>query len=790
LAARKETHVLPRTRPQKSTSARETPKEFVEDLSALINKSPDIIFTINRRGRFLFVNQAVQKITGYSTSKLLKCTIQRILAPKHKDSIKKYFRYDAGKVPTKPLEVEIINSGGKKIPLEIHFKRETDKDGSGILLRGFARDITERKKLVEKFDQLYKETEKTKSTLWNLLYNAANLGFQGYKKNGEIVFWNRYSEKLFGYTKRQATGNTFGSLLLSSSHEREFKKYLRYTILNNKPSPLKEWKVTKKSGEVQHVWCSIFPAIFAEEEPLAMAVYLDITDSKRAKEKLKTIYQQLSSFSEISADILSIEDEKELFRNITQAVVDISDFKRVLISYFINRPPFRQIIGSKGIKKADMDRVKKVRMPRDKYLKYFEKGIKLGNQSCYIPHTQKGMLDKKALIPGEKLYPEKAGSWHREDNLLVAMKDSKGKIIGIISVDDSKSGLVPTEDTVRPLEIYANLISEIILKHKLAKKIGESEEKYRELVTNIKIGILRATPKGKLLEANPSAVEMFGYIDSSKFLKLHTSYLYQNPDDSENLINQMKEEGIVKNKEFKLRKRDGTIFWGSITATPVKNRSYKIIYYDTVVEDISERKKLEEQVLRLSITDDITDLYNRRHFNQTLPEEIKTAERWKSALSLVMVDIDDFKICNDKYLHLVGDKILKDTAHNLKDTLRKEADWSALFGWDEFSIVLPGTNSKEAAIVGERIRDICKKLMFRAKGDLFNITISAGVATFSYSERKSANDTHLLISPTNYEKIAQELTRLADDALFQAKRTGKDKVVISKKSIMLSRKTA
>jgi diguanylate cyclase (GGDEF)-like protein len=252
----------------------------------------------------------------------------------------------------------------------------------------------------------------------------------------------------------------------------------------------------------------------------------------------------------------------------------------------------------------------------------------------------------------------------------------------------------------------------------------------------------------------------------------------------------MKDEGFVKNKEYQLRKKDGTIFWGSITATPVKNRSNKIIYYDTVVEDISERKKLEDKVFRLSITDDITDLYNRRRFNQTLPEEIKTAERWKSALSLVMVDIDDFKICNDKYLHLVGDRILKETAHNLKDTLRKEADWAARFGGDEFSIILPGTNSKEAAIVGERIREICKKHTFRVKGDVFYITISAGVATFSYSEKKSANDTHLLISPTNYEKIAQELTRLADDALFQAKRTGKDKVVISKKSIMLSRKAS
>ena len=90
----------------------------------------------------------------------------------------------------------------------------------------------------------------------------------------------------------------------------------------------------------------------------------------------------------------------------------------------------------------------------------------------------KEILDPEAVIPGEGDYPEEKGFWHKEDNLLVAMKDTKGDVIGIISVDDSKSGKIPTEDTVKPLEIFANLISEIIQRKKLSKIISESEKRY------------------------------------------------------------------------------------------------------------------------------------------------------------------------------------------------------------------------------------------------------------------------------------------------------------------------
>jgi diguanylate cyclase (GGDEF)-like protein/PAS domain S-box-containing protein len=633
---------------------------------------------------------------------------------------------------------------------------------------------------------------KIKPSFKSIFYNATNIAVQGFNIKGEVVYWNSFSEKLFGFTEKEVIGKILKGFFVLRSDENEFKKYLKDAIRENKPSPKREWAITTKKGEVLHVLCHIFPAVLTalpEEESIAIAMYIDITDSKSAKEKTKEIFRQLESFSEISAAILSIKDEEKLFDHVSQAVVDISDFGRVLISYFTDTPPYREIIGHKGIKKTDLERLKKAKMPREKYLKYFEKSVRIGNQSCYIPYSSKDILDKDAVAPGEKTYPKKEGRWNREDNLLVAMKDAKGHMIGIISLNDSKTALIPTEETVKPLEIFANLISEIIQRHKLDKIISESEEKYRELVNNIKIGIFRATPAGKLLEVNPSVVEMFGYTGAKDFLKVKTHYLFENPEDMLNLMKELEENDMAKNKEFVLKKKDGTSFWASLTSTAVKDNSGTIIYYDTVLEDISERKNLEEEVKRLSITDELTGVYNRRYFNQNLPDEIKTAERWRSALSLIMIDIDDFKEYNDKYLHLEGDEILKQTAQVISHVIRKETDWASRFGGDEFVIILPGLTTAQAAKVGERIRRIFQQIKFKPKDEIVQKTLSMGVACAHYSEVRPKRGDSNKGNQTDFEKVATELTILADKALFKAKKAGRNQLVISKEDIELSRFT-
>ena len=91
-------------------------------------------------------------------------------------------------------------------------------------------------------------------------------------------------------------------------------------------------------------------------------------------------------------------------------------------------------------------------------------------------------------------------------------------------------------------------------------------------------------------------------------------------------------------------------------------------------------RPLQEEVKRLSVTDELTGLYNRRYFNQNLPEEIKIGEKWSSSLSLIMMDIDDFKTFNDTYHHLKGDEIIKATADVIAENIRLNKDWACRFG--------------------------------------------------------------------------------------------------------------
>ncbi|MDH4218708.1 MAG: PAS domain S-box protein [Candidatus Aminicenantes bacterium] len=772
-----------------------------EKYQILVDNINEIIFMTDPGGKLTFISPSITQHLGYMPEEIIGKDFSDIVQPDD--------------VPTLETNLRSILEGNK----ELHELQLLDKNGNvrqvrisscammennepvGIL--GISSDITEKKKVLEELNQVSQDVENSRAQFKAIIDHAPNVAIQGFNKNGEVLFWNRYSEKLLGFSEGQVKGKTLKGILITESEEAKFKELLEEVIRTNKASSLLEWTLNKNSSEKKHILASVFPILLPGQEPIVVAMDMDITDRRSAEEKIKKMSRQIERFTKISAAILAIEDEKELFEYIAQAVVDISDFSRVLISYFIDEFPFREIIAHKGVKKEDIERVKKVEMPSDKYLSYFEQGIKLGNQSCYIPHHQKDILDQNALIPGEKNYPEKENSWHKDDNLLVLMRDTKGEVIGMISVDDSRSGLVPTEETVRPLEIFANLISEVTQNRVLSKKIKESETKYRELVTNIQIGVFRGTPRGEILEANPAIVEMFGFGDGKEFLELRTAELYQNPNDNGFFMKEIEENGLVQNRDLLMRRKDSKTFWASVTATAVRDDLGKIIHYDSVVEDITERKKLQEEVKRLSVIDELSGLNNRRYFNQKLPLIIKATETFRSSVALIMVDIDDFKPYNDTYHHLEGDEVIKEIARVIHQNIRnyKEDgwaskfgneeyalnDWAARFGGDEFIIVLPGRDSEDATIVAERIRGVFEKISFAPKGKPLHKTVSLGIAYCYYSDGKAKKGPKKTIFPPDYEKASTELTNLADKALFEAKKSGKNKTVVSKTSIELAR---
>ncbi len=190
-------------------------------------------------------------------------------------------------------------------------------------------------------------------------------------------------------------------------------------------------------------------------------------------EKLSEISKQTEQLSLAAASMILIKDEQLFFNKISKAIVDFSDFKRVLISLFKSKPPFRDIIAFGGVEEEIISKLRKAEMPKKWYDNVFIEKNNVGQFSYYIPHTIKNILHPETLY-GNGPVSQIENRWHPEDNLFVRMNDEKGRTIGVISVDESKSGLKPNPETVRPLEIFSSLISQIVIlkkEHEEKKKI-------------------------------------------------------------------------------------------------------------------------------------------------------------------------------------------------------------------------------------------------------------------------------------------------------------------------------
>lgn len=167
---------------------------------------------------------------------------------------------------------------------------------------------------------------------------------------------------------------------------------------------------------------------------------------------------------------------------------------------------------------------------------------------------------------------------------------------------------------------------------------------------------------------------------------------------------------------------------------------------------LREKEKLEEEVRRLSISDDLTGLYNHRHFFKTLESELIRARRQKTSLSLLMFDVDNFKKYNDFYGHLEGDRVLKKVGEIIRHSIRNNVDSGYRYGGDEFAALLIGTSMDQALTIAERIRTSIEQSEFKM------ITVSIGIS--EYRELFSL----------------EEFVKSADDAMYVAKHSGGNRI--------------
>ncbi len=197
----------------------------------------------------------------------------------------------------------------------------------------------------------------------------------------------------------------------------------------------------------------------------------------------------------------------------------------------------------------------------------------------------------------------------------------------------------------------------------------------------------------------------------------------------------------------------------SCTMGPVRDENGAIDAIFLIVQDVTELAVYEKKLMEMNMQDGLTGILNRRYLDKRLEDEYQRAKRYERELSLIVFDIDFFKKVNDTYGHQCGDLILKNVAAGIASSIRK-TDYLGRYGGEEFCCLLPETGIAGAVDVAERFRELVLSMENLYDDKIIKITISLGVARLTVSMNS-----------------AKEIFSRADEGLYQAKRTGRNRVV-------------
>jgi diguanylate cyclase (GGDEF)-like protein/PAS domain S-box-containing protein len=289
--------------------------------------------------------------------------------------------------------------------------------------------------------------------------------------------------------------------------------------------------------------------------------------------------------------------------------------------------------------------------------------------------------------------------------------------------------------------------------------LRESEEIFRTIAENVDDLIALLDTEGRRIYNSPSYHKIFGKeelaVGSSSFNEIHP----EDRDRIKAIFRKTVKTGIGERSEFRFLLRDGKIRYIESQGNAVHDINGKVSKVIVVSRDVTERKKMEEKFRHLSYHDPLTGLPNRVLFSDRLKLAIAAARRDKGRLlSLMFMDLDDFKQVNDTYGHATGDLLLKEVASRIQESLR-ESDTAARMGGDEFVVLLPTIETQlDARVVAEKIRHaICQPI--NLGGHRLNVSPSIGIVV--YPENGSEEEA---------------LLKNADAAMYHAKESGRNNV--------------
>ncbi len=408
----------------------------------------------------------------------------------------------------------------------------------------------------------------------------------------------------------------------------------------------------------------------------------------------------------------------------------------------------------------------------------------IDNEGHYLLHSREEYSWSRYLQTGHTLaddYPDEVSTilQHTSTGGLISLGNLyTASLSPLLNQDNAHLLLIPKSQAVQGMKLELRramflIIGTILLfsiplsilisriPAKLNQKINSQNAILQDSVDLIDLNIITATTdnRGLITEVSTAFCRVSGF--SKEELIGKKLQITEHPDIPEVIKKELLrtiQAGQTWKGELHNRNKNGSSYWTDTTIFPKYNEKNTITGYTAIYQDSTDKKRIE----KLSITDVLTGLYNRRSFDVTLDKELNRAMRDKKMLGFAMLDIDYFKQYNDHYGHQKGDEVLRAIGQTLKQTLGRSSDFCYRLGGEEFGIIFSDLTAKEAVtfteIIRKSIEDLAIEHLWGCEGDI--VTASFGL---------------LSITPTPGVTV-DTIYQKADKALYKAKEGGRNRV--------------
>lgn len=669
-------------------------------LDAVLQHSPTAIFLKDREQRFLLANEETARIMGRPGEDLVGRTLWDLLPADVADALEVNDADVAARNQTVSFEESAPHAGdGGRVHTWLASKFPVRDDvGNLIGVGGISLDVTARKEA--------ELAQRAADERFRAVVEAAPDGFVIVDEGGSIVMVNTRAEEMFGFASAELIGNPVEMLLprdVRDRHRGHLKAFLGEPHSRMMGAGM-ELIARRRDGSTFPVEVSLSP-VHTESGVLVASAIRDVTARREAEHEIGRLAAIVDSSHEAIIG-KTLEGRIASWNAAAEGIYGFTAAEAIgnPITILLTGPEQEQEVGS--------------------ILKRVAAG-EIVDQLETTRRTKSGRIIDMSLI-------------------VSPIRDSYGEIVGVSTI-----GRDVTDN------------------RQAARALAAAQARFRAAFENAPIGVaiagLRGSDRGRFIQTNAALARMIGWEPGELDGVAISTITHPDDDDRTADAYEQLDHDQTTQVEKRYIHRDGREIWVLISSTPIPAEDGSpAAHAVTQILDISERKQFEGQLRHLADHDALTGLYNRHRFEMELQRVVDENRRYNRRAALFVLDLDGFKLVNDRFGHSAGDELVSRIASLMRQSVRA-TDILARIGGDEFALILQECGEADAVNVAEKILEaIRRRGILVADDHTARVTTSIGITVFDASS----------------DLTAAELVVEADIAMYEAKADGKDRYMI------------